>query len=379
MKNLSVWLPPFAGDYAGACSMLFDFNCLIILADAACCTRNYIEYDEPRLTGGKQKVFSVRLRSLEVALGDEARILCEAKALADRMKPDFIALLGSPVPALVGMDMQGMAAQFESEIGIPAIGVETGGFAYYDRGASLALCKLTSRFSRKTKTMPHSVNLLGLSPLDFGAGKNAAAMRDALAQSGFQVLFSGAMGTDMSELERAANAACNLVVSHSGLAAAAAMKRRFGIPYVCAVPIGDADQFAEGLPHGVEQEEDVPGEGAPILIVSEQIFGCSARAALRRRGCKRPIRLATFFGMDASLAQESDCALEGEAQLVRMIADGNYRTVIGDSLLQSLPCMDDVKFFPLAHPAVSGSLHWGEVPMLLSAEMEQFLEEVASL
>ena len=48
MNNLSIWLPPFAGDYSGACSALFDFNALIILNDAACCTRNYVEYEEPR-------------------------------------------------------------------------------------------------------------------------------------------------------------------------------------------------------------------------------------------------------------------------------------------------------------------------------------------
>ena len=379
MKNLSVWLPPFAGDYAGACAMLFDFNCLIILADAACCTRNYIEYDEPRRTCGKQKVFSAQLRTLEVTLGDETRVLRQAREPAMRLQPDFIALLGSPVPALVGMDMQGMAAELESETGMPVLGIDTSGFSFYDQGASLALCQLIRRFSHKTATIPGSVNLLGLAPLDFGAGENAMLIRAALKQRGFHVLFSGAMGTDMRELENAANANCNIVVSHSGLAAALEMKRRFGIPYTCSLPIGNADVFAEKMRHGFKYEASVFGERQPILIVSEQILGCSLRDALRRHGCKRPIQLATFFGMDASMAQETDCALAGEALLVRMLEDGNYRAVIGDPLLQSLPCMDGMTFFPFAHPAVSGSLHWNEVPLFLGAKMEHFLKEVASL
>ena len=46
MRQLSVYLPPLAGDYSGVCSALFDYNCLILIQDAACCTRNYVDYDD---------------------------------------------------------------------------------------------------------------------------------------------------------------------------------------------------------------------------------------------------------------------------------------------------------------------------------------------
>ena len=42
MGKLSIYLPPFAGDYSGVCSALYDFNCLIVLCDASCC-RSLIE------------------------------------------------------------------------------------------------------------------------------------------------------------------------------------------------------------------------------------------------------------------------------------------------------------------------------------------------
>jgi hypothetical protein len=50
MEQLSIYLPPFAGDYSGVCSALYDLNCVIIIDDASCCTRNYVSYDEPRWT-----------------------------------------------------------------------------------------------------------------------------------------------------------------------------------------------------------------------------------------------------------------------------------------------------------------------------------------
>lgn len=384
MKKLSVWLPPFAGDYSGACSALFDFNCLIILNDAACCTRNYVEYEEPRWTREKRTTFSAQLRTVEVTLGDDCRVLSQAAELAERLRPDFTALLGSPVPALVGMDMKGMAAQLEYETGIPAIGFDTSGFASYDRGVSIALSELVKRFSRREETVPDSVNLLGLTPLDFGAKGSAEAIRGRVEELGFSVLFSGAMGTSFDELKNAANAGGNIVLSWSGLRAAKEMKRRWGIPYFAGVPIGNGDVFSRELPLAMEHGSgwlDAPadGEGAPILIVSEQVLGCSLRAALRSCGCRRPIHLAGFFGWESSKAQPPDSALEGEAQLVRLLSERDYRIVIGDPLLEMLPCMRSRTLLHLAHPAVSGSLHWDEVPLFTGGDMEAFLREVSAL
>ena len=52
MARLSLFLPSFAADYSGVCSCLFDLDALVVVADAACCTRNYIDYDEPRWSRG---------------------------------------------------------------------------------------------------------------------------------------------------------------------------------------------------------------------------------------------------------------------------------------------------------------------------------------
>ena len=114
MGRLSIYIPPFAGDYSGVCSALYDFNCLIVLCDANCCTKNYIDYDEPRWSRGKTTTLCAQLRTMEVTLGDDSRILRQTAEAAQALKPDFIALLGSPVPAVIGMDLAGTCNHIES-------------------------------------------------------------------------------------------------------------------------------------------------------------------------------------------------------------------------------------------------------------------------
>ena len=53
MGKLSVYLPPFAGDYSGACAALFDFRCLIVLCDAACCTKTTSSMTNPGGTAAR--------------------------------------------------------------------------------------------------------------------------------------------------------------------------------------------------------------------------------------------------------------------------------------------------------------------------------------
>lgn len=147
MARLSLFLPPFAGDYSGACSVLFGMDCLAVIVDAGCCTRNYVEYDETRWLGSGKSAFSAQLRTLDALLGDDARIVEDAACLARESGAACVALVGTPVPALVGMDLQGVAAEVEAACGVPAVGVSTTGFETYESGVAKALEALLRRFA----------------------------------------------------------------------------------------------------------------------------------------------------------------------------------------------------------------------------------------
>ena len=94
MARLSLFLPSFAADYSGVCSCLFDLDALVVVADAACCTRNYIDYDEPRWSRGKTTTLCAQLRTLDVVMGDEAKTVAKVAAAARELEPRMVALLG---------------------------------------------------------------------------------------------------------------------------------------------------------------------------------------------------------------------------------------------------------------------------------------------
>ena len=77
MARLSLFLPSFAADYSGVCSCLFDLDALVVVADAACCTRNYIDYDEPvsytHLDVYKRQVYGEPSRHLVLAAAPSHR------------------------------------------------------------------------------------------------------------------------------------------------------------------------------------------------------------------------------------------------------------------------------------------------------------------
>lgn len=378
MRNLSIWLPPFSGDYSGACSVLFDFNALIILNDAACCTRNYVEYEEPRWSRSKKTTFCAQLRTVDAVLGNDERVIAKAEEAAKQLNPDFVALLGSPVPAVIGVDIVGMAYELEDRLNIPCLGLNTTGFDQYHTGVSMALTALLRRFGEKAETIPRSVNLLGLTPLDFSANDNAARFRTLLENNDYSVLWSAAMGTDLEQVKQAGQAQVNLVLSWSGLTAAREMERTWGIPYVAGVPIG-ADSTKELFALLAQTVQDkqtrfltAKAEGPdPILIVAEQVFANSLRMALRAGGCQRGITVASFFGWEKKWAQQGDVHLRDEAELEQFLSGGNYSTLIGDPLFSLLPSAERARLHPIPHPAVSSHLHWNNVPVFADISQEQ--------
>lgn len=381
MKNLSIWLPPFSGDYSGACSALFDYNALIILNDAACCTRNYVEYEEPRWVRSKKTTFSAQLRTVDVVLGNDARIIDQAEEIAKQLQPDFVVMLGSPVPAVIGMDTTGMAYELEERIGIPCIGLNTTGFAGYHVGASMAFKALMQRFGKRGASIPGGINLLGLTPLDFSANDNAFRLRRLLEEAEYDVVWSAAMGSTLEHIKRAGQAQVNLVLSWSGLVTAKEMERDWGIPYVAGVPVGlnGQKQLLEVLEQTIQDKHSrflsAEEEGdRPILIVGEQVLGNSLRWALRANGCQRGISVASFFGWEKRWAQPGDRHLSGEAELEKLLSEGIYVTLIGDPLLSLLPSAKQLRLYPLPHPAVSSHLHWNDVPVFADITQAQLSE-----
>lgn len=413
MAKLSMFLPPFAGDYSGACSVLFGLDCLTIIVDASCCTRNYVEYDETRWKRRRKSTFSAQLRTIEATLGDDERIVSQIERAVGELGPSCVALVGTPVPAIVGMDLDGMAHEVEERCGLPAIGVATTGFDTYEHGASLALRKLVDRFAgassgegspasglcagsagtglrgsdrdggcgrcgesegarsqgaRSQGSRPRA-NVLGLTPQDFMSEERMRAVEDAVRAEGFDLAWGTAGDYSLADIERAAHADVSFVVAWSGFAAAQLLDKRFGVPYRMGFPLDAGNAAAilgSGLPAAIGDDSLVGA--AEILIVHDQVVGGTVRAALRARfgdpvlasepalAPEPRIAVASFFDMNPNMMQPGDFRIESEAQLIAYLEANPNAAVVGDPLLRRFPGFGGRPFVPFPHEAVSSTL-----------------------
>lgn len=400
MAKLSLWLPPFAGDYSGASSVLFGMDCMTVLLDAGCCTRNYVEYDEPRWTNGRRAVFSAQIRTLDTALGDERSIVGKVAGEARKLKPSCVAIVGTPVPAIVGMDLDGIAADVQAECGIPSFGVATNGFDTYERGSSRAYCALMERFaidsapvSRRHTGAAPLVNVFGLTPHDFPSEEAARTCLRNLENAGMRTAFCGVGEFDLESVRSAACADASIAVSWSGIAAARSLEQRCGIPYSIGIPFDQDDAkrlidaaCSEGrhavLPRDSKQtaavEEAHPAYGQPydpkVLLVGEQVAMAWVRERILREGVGTilpdEIAVASFFAMDRRMMAPGDFSLNEDGDLARFMQRHPFATVVGDPLLLRIPSVTDDRFVALRHPAVSSMLYQGGFESLKGAVNE---------
>lgn len=408
MAKLSMYLPPFASDYSGACSALFGLNCLVIVIDAGCCTRNYVEYDELRWRKCRKSTFSAQLRTLDAVLGDDARILDQTIEAVEALHPSCVALVGTPVPAIVGMDVRGMAREVECRCGMPAFGLPTTGFNTYEHGTSLALEALCRRFAggidaaqkplddcilhgKSCGFARPRVNVLGATPHDFMGEEHLRALEECVLSEGFDIAWSTTRPYGLGDVSRAAQADASLVVSWSGLAAARFLRDRFGVPFAVGSPVerAGADAAAAGLRaaiagKGSRDAAYAAGQGrqecscaARVLIVGEHVAANALRSTLRARflrsGKTPTVSVASFFSMEPSWIEPGDFQIESELDLVRYGQQHPEMRFVGDPLLRRIPGFENAVALELPHEAVSSTL-FARDAVLPGADMDRAIE-----
>ncbi|MBR3456549.1 MAG: hypothetical protein IKH16_00070, partial [Selenomonadaceae bacterium] len=110
MKGLRLFLPPFAPDDSGAASVFYSLGGLVIICDAGGCAGNICGFDEPRWDSAKESsaVFSAGLRDMDAILGRDDRLIEKLEAACKALEPSFAAIIGTPVPAVIGTDYLGL-------------------------------------------------------------------------------------------------------------------------------------------------------------------------------------------------------------------------------------------------------------------------------
>ncbi len=369
MRQIARIISTYSADVFGVCSALFELGGMIIMHDASGCNSTYTTHDEPRWYDMDSMVYISGLTEMEAIMGDDEKLIGDIVAAAEDLKPAFIAVAGTPIPAMTGFDYESVASLIEQRTGIPAFGFATTGMTTYVTGADMAFEAYARRFVLRNveKTEKPSANILGLTPLDFTVNGTDAAIEEFLENSGFDVVSRWAMGSTPEELKQAGKAHVNLVVSSTGLSVAKALKELFGTPYVVGVPYGRkaADKISKLLSRAVETGEDqidwYSTDGEETVLIGEGVTAVSLAQAIEMetgRGVK--VLCATEF--DEALLREKDRLVQDEEEIEAVLAGA--RVMIADPLYKPI-CPPDVQFIPLPAEAFSGRIYRNEIPNLV--------------
>ena len=383
MRQTARIISTCSADTFGVCSALFELGGMIIMHDASGCNSTYTTHDEPRWYDMDSMVYISGLSEMEAIMGDDSKLVDDIVDAANELNPDFIAVAGTPIPAMTGFDFDSIAYMVEAETGISSFGFATTGMNTYVHGASMALEAYAKRFTDKNaeKTENLSVNLLGLTPLDFSVNGTDHSVEKKLKEAGFEVISKWAMGSSKEELMKAGKARVNLVLSGTGLSLAKALKEMFGTPYVIGVPYGETyqellfDQLKEASEQGgISETEEKDFTNKPVVaVVGEGITSLSlARAIELETGFNT--RVICVTECDKQILRKTDCLASCEEDVENGLKDVDM--MIADPLYKPI-CPEHVRFHALPTEAFSGRIYRREIPNLVE-HFDDFVKKLIS-
>ena len=369
MKQTARIISTYSADAFGVCSALFELGGMVIMHDASGCNSTYTTHDEPRWYDMDSMVYISGLSEMEAIMGDDEKLIGDIVDAAKNLQPKFIAIVGTPIPAMTGFDFTAVAELVEERTGIPAFGFATTGMNTYVQGANLAFEGIARRFVKRDveKTSNLSANILGLTPLDFSVNGSDVSMVKFLENAGFEVISKWAMGSTLEELTEAGRASVNLVVSATGLGVAKALKELFGTPYVVGTPIGAA--FQEELKNvlleaakGITSELEMSSlPNSEIAVIGEGVISLSLAQAIELEyGIGVKVLCATEC--DKKLLRTKDVMTNGEEDVIEALQ--GMKMVIADPLYRPI-CPKNAKFMTLPAESFSGRIYRNEIPNLV--------------
>ncbi len=131
MKQIQTFTSTYTADVSGVPSALYELFGMTIMHDASGCNSTYNTHDEPRWYGSKSMVYITGLSEIEAIMGDDQKLVGDIVDAANKLKPRFIAIAGTPIPMITGCDIEANARVIEAETKIPTLGINTNGMQSY--------------------------------------------------------------------------------------------------------------------------------------------------------------------------------------------------------------------------------------------------------
>ena len=428
-----VFTSTYTADVSGVCSALYERGGMTVIHDPSGCNSTYSTHDEPRWFDTDSLMFVSGLDEMTAVLGDDNVLIDDVTHAVRDLKPRFVTLCSGSIPHIIAFDCKGVAHLLEKRTGVPMLPVATTGNRSYVAGVGAALTEWVKRFADPSEN-PYrvgssgspdcsantlegaagpesfSVNLLGVTPLDFSINGNVDAMRKVFEDAGIPVNCCAAMGESFDSLRHIFRASVNVVVSSCGRRLARYMEQTAGIPYVEGTPIGaygaarlpelakeaykkkrassagasgTAGKETAARPDSLrmllakkkgDSEEIRLWKGNPahdrwdvsdgqILIIGEEVFAQSLAAAINQLtpDCRHGLQaFAVWPDVDHGFPEDV------LAELIR-----KSRYIIGDPLYRAIPHdskQNTVVDFP--HEAYSGRIFRDRIPVFIGKDYD---------
>ena len=437
-----VFTSTYTADVSGVCSALYELGGMTVIHDPSGCNSTYSTHDEPRWFDTDSLMFVSGLDEMTAVLGDDNVLIDDVTHAVRDLKPRFVTLCSGSIPHIIAFDCKGVAHLLEKRTGVPMLPVATTGNRSYVAGVGAALTEWVKRFADPSEN-PYrvgssgspdcsantlegaagpdaggaapsdafSVNLLGVTPLDFSINGNVDAMRKVFEDADIPVNCCAAMGESFDSLRHIFRASVNVVVSSCGRRLARYMEQTAGIPYVEGTPIGAygaarLPELAKGaykkkraslsgasgsaeLPSSrgasgslrmllAKKKGDSEGiclwKGNPaherwdvpdgqILIIGEEVFAQSLAAAINQLtpDCRHGLQaFAVWPDVDHGFPEDVLAELIRKSRYI--IGDPLYRTIPHDSTQNT--------FVDFPHEAYSGRIFRDRIPVFIGKDYD---------
>ncbi|MCD8149538.1 MAG: nitrogenase component 1 [Clostridiales bacterium] len=416
MRQTTGLTSTYSSDEFGICSALYELGGMVVMHDASGCNSTYTTHDEPRWYDMDSMIFISAISEAEAIMGDDDKFINDLIETAEELHPKFIALVGAPIPYMIGTDLDAIARIVGERTGLPCFSFAANGMHDYTRGVSMAMERILREFAEEknspTRQFSQSVdnvlsesgtvekvgadtdlqskkisritvNILGATPLDFSLNGSVDSMKKWVTAHGIKMGLCLSMGCTLEDIRKAGEAQVNLVISAGGLAAAKYLRKRFGTPYVVGVPIGEAfseylveivrtasrsdENIISYLQDYVLNEVKTCGKIKCCAIIGEAVYSASLAAAIAMEyGICTEVLCPLDVGQD--LLRPEDHYVPEEDDLICLLK--NYDAVFADPLYRPLLRGEKQEFYPLPHEAFSGRIYDSVNPNLIAKRLE---------
>ena len=111
-------IPVYTADVSGVCSALYELGGMVVMHDPSGCNSTYNTHDEIRWYDKDSLIYISGLSEIDAVMGNDAKFINDIEEAARELKPEFIALAGSPIPFMNGTDFPAIAQVIQTETGI---------------------------------------------------------------------------------------------------------------------------------------------------------------------------------------------------------------------------------------------------------------------